>query len=408
MTIGYNLVIANANDETALSWEELLAYVNTPQTLHNVLHINTLKELVLGMCIRLVNNAPIVLLDGVLAEAIPSMSAENTTEVLHVASRPIANVQELRTAIQASNSTVCIFTSGTTGEPKQVRHTVASLTRTVRTGAKYAENIWAFAYNYTHMAGLQVFFQAVLNGNTMVDVFGKSKTDVVNDITANHVTHISATPTFFRLLLPLPEQLPSLKKLSVGGEKSSEALIAALVAAFPKASINNIYASTEAGTLLHAHGSDFAIPTHLSQFICIRDGQLCVHASLLGHSSSIVLNDDWFETGDLVEFTDDTQSRFRFVSRQSEIINVGGNKVSPHEVEDAILALPEVTQAKVYARFNSILGNLLVADVVSKNPTVSEKWIRDALSQRLQDFKIPRKVNFVSQISLTRTGKLQR
>jgi acyl-coenzyme A synthetase/AMP-(fatty) acid ligase len=403
-----DILIAQNAAVASLSFAELLAHINAGGELRNVLRPNNLRVFVLEVCIRLVNHAPVVLLDadlspnelnGVVNE--PALSTRNALS-------SVANVDELLLAIASSASTISIFTSGTTGAPKRVDHSVQSLTRTVRTGPKYKGNKWGFAYSYTHMAGIQVFFQALLNGNTIVDLFGKQKSDIINEMVRNQITHISATPTFFRLLLPLAQPLLSVQKLSVGGEKSSDALVTALHAAFPSAKINNIYASTEAGTLLHAHGAKFCIPDSLSDRICIKDSELLVHSSLLGSSADIELNDDWFATGDLIEFVDDKQIFFRFLSRKTDIINVGGNKVSPLEVEDVLMTLPAIAQAKVYARFSSVLGNILVADVVCDNPTITEKWVRDALASLLQDYKVPRKINFVTQMTLTRTGKLQR
>lgn len=68
------------------------------------------------------------------------------------------------------------------GKPKKVIHSVMTLTRTVRIAERYKDKIWAFAYNPTHMAGLQVFFQALSNCNTLINVFNASRTDIYNAI----------------------------------------------------------------------------------------------------------------------------------------------------------------------------------------------------------------------------------
>ena len=87
---------------------------------------------------------------------------------------------DLINAIHDSRSEITIFTSGTTGQPKKVIHSVMTLTRTVRIAERYKDKIWAFAYNPTHMAGLQVFFQALSNCNTLINVFNASRTDIYN------------------------------------------------------------------------------------------------------------------------------------------------------------------------------------------------------------------------------------
>lgn len=106
-------------------------------------------------------------------------------------------MDEVVSAFQQSVSEITIFTSGTTGQPKKVVHSVSSLTRAVRLGKKYKGQVWAYAYNPTHMAGLQVFFQALENQNTLVNVFNKQRVEVYEKIFKYHITHISATPTFY-------------------------------------------------------------------------------------------------------------------------------------------------------------------------------------------------------------------
>ena len=114
-------------------------------------------------------------------------------------------MDEIVSAIQTSKSEITIFTSGTTGQPKKVLHNIMTLTRSVRTGDKYKNQVWAYAYNPTHMAGLQVFFQAFENQNTLINVFNQSREYVYQQIKAMNITHMSATPTFYRLLLPFED-----------------------------------------------------------------------------------------------------------------------------------------------------------------------------------------------------------
>ena len=148
-------------------------------------------------------------------------------------------------SLQQSSSEITIFTSGTTGQPKKVVHTVDTLTRSVRLGDKYKGQVWAYAYNPTHMAGLQVFFQAFENQNTLINVFNKQRADVYELIGKYQITHVSATPTFYRLLLPFEHAYESVIRVTLGGEKSEQHLYDSIMKIFPTAKINNVYASTE-------------------------------------------------------------------------------------------------------------------------------------------------------------------
>lgn len=319
------------------------------------------------------------------------------------------SMDEVVAAVQNSKSEITIFTSGTTGQPKKVLHSIATLTRSVRIGDRYKGQIWAYAYNPTHMAGLQVFFQAFENQNTMVNVFNQSREYVYQQIWEKGITHISATPTFYRLLLPFELAYESVIRVTLGGEKSDQHLYDSIMKIFPNAKINNVYASTEAGSLFAAKDDCFQIPKAIKDKFKVVDGELLIHKSLLGSSDSLKFTDDYYHSGDLIEWVDESQGLFRFKSRKNELVNVGGYKVNPGEVEVAIQDIEGVRQAMVYGKANSILGNVLCADVVLESGfELTELDIKKVLSSQLQDFKVPRRIKFVEEISLTRTGKMKR
>ena len=198
-------------------------------------------------------------------------------------------------------------------------------------------------------------------------------------------------------------------KMTLGGEKSDRQLYDSIGCIFPNAKINNVYASTEAGSLFAARGDAFRIPPELKDKFKVVDGELLIHRSLLGYSENFVFTDDSYSSGDLVEWVDETAGLFRFKSRRNELINVGGYKVNPNEVEKEITAVAGVLQAVVYGKVNSVLGNVLCAEVVkAQDCAITETDLRRYLAGRLQDFKIPRRIKFVDKLSLTRTGKLKR
>lgn len=132
---------------------------------------------------------------------------------------------EVIEALVHSTSEITMFTSGTTGQPKKVVHSIQTLTRSVRRGEKYNNQIWAYAYNPTHMAGLQVFFQAFENLNTLINVFNRTRSEIFNLIKKHSITHISATPTFYRLLLPYERAYSSVIRLTLGGERVMDIFI---------------------------------------------------------------------------------------------------------------------------------------------------------------------------------------
>jgi len=301
---------------------------------------------------------------------------------------------------------ITLFTSGTTGLPKRVSHSFDSITRFVQKSKNHSSSIWGFAYNPTHMAGIQVFFQALLNGNPIVRLFGLSKEQIFESISDFAITNISATPTFYRLLLPESNQYPTVRRLTSGGEKFDEKTINALKQIFPNSKITNVYASTEAGTLLASNGNDFSIKSEFKGLIKIVENELVIHKSLMGNSDTF--SNEWYHTGDMVEIVSQNPLNFRFISRKNEMINVGGYKVNPHEVEEAIREIDGVSDVRVFGKSNSVLGNIICSEIVKNNDSLDESLIRNQLQTKLQEFKIPRIIKFVDKISTTRTGKIKR
>ena len=312
---------------------------------------------------------------------------------------------------QKQNARIVIYTSGTTGRPKSVSYRFEVLQRAVKKGEKFKDDIWAFAYNPTHFAGIQVFLQAFLNQNPLVNIFDLSGPDLARAISGHNITSISATPTFYRkMLAEIDGEFPGVKRITLGGEKFDPTIEKQLIRLFPNAVIRNIYASTEAGTLFTAANDVFSIDPEIKPFLRFEpDGELLIHKDLLGEFNSNDLRGDWYHTGDMVEFID--PGHFKFISRKSEMINVGGYKVNPHEVEEEIRKVEGVLDARVKARANRITGNILMAEITKQNGLAEaglEKRILDHLKNSLQEFKIPRIFKFVDKLELTRTGKKER
>ena len=398
------------DNDKSYSYDDLLQSLNMSSEYCPLYKTSDIYSYFVTLIKALAANKPLVLLDSDLNPAEIDGVDEHLVNVKEeIAKKSYKSMGEIVKDIQNSTSEITIFTSGTTGQPKKVLHTVATLTRSVRTGERYVGQIWAYAYNPTHMAGLQVFFQAFENLNTLVNVFNKQRSEVYELINKHNITHISATPTFYRLLLPFEQEYKTVVRVTLGGEKSDSHLYENIKKIFPEAKINNVYASTEAGSLFAAKGDCFQIPENIRDKFEVVDDELLIHKSLLGKSDSFKFEGDYYHSGDLIEWIDKESGLFRFKSRKNELINVGGYKVNPGEVENILLSIEGVKQVLVYGKANSILGNVLCADIqLEDGVALTDVEIKKALRLQLQDFKIPRRIKFVEQMSLTRTGKLKR
>jgi len=301
---------------------------------------------------------------------------------------------------------VTLFTSGTTGLPKKVTHNFTSITRFVKYAERNTKSTWGFAYNPTHMAGIQVFLQALLNGNPIVRLFGMSPKEIHREIKEDGISHISATPTFYKLLLPCEDTFTSVERITSGGERFNERIQKLLTVIFPKAKITNVYASTEAGTIFASDNDIFSIKSEFEHLIKVENNELLIQKSLMGNTDINIK--EWYNTGDLIEIISNEPLKFRFISRKSDMINVGGYKVNPIELEEIMLTLSGIKDVRVYSKTNSVLGNIICCEVVRNSNHLEELSIRAYLQSKIQEFKIPRVIKFVDELSTTRTGKIKR
>ena len=401
----------NENNSQYLSYNDLFNFLNESGSIITNPYQTSTLDLFKNFIKALIHNKDFILLDCDFTDAeIIALTGEKYIEnFVSVDSLGIDSFKSYLQLIVESKSKISIYTSGTTGLPKKVVHTVGSLTREVKTGSNFESSIWGLAFSPTHMAGIQVFFQALFNSNTLVDLFNID-TKTVNELISKHkISHISATPTFYRLLNSKDISFGDVKSVTLGGEKSDDNLYRIVKRMFPFAKIRNIYASTEAGSLLCSDGEFFYIPEHLKDKIVVKENTLYIHESLLGKISDFLILDGWYCSGDVIEWKHDSVHYFKLIGKSNEMINVGGYKVNPHEVELELRSIDGVDNAFVFGKANSVLGNLICAEIVlEKGIEIEESKIKDILRKKLQQFKIPRKIFFVDSLNLSRTGKISR
>lgn len=397
-----------------VTWDQLVKEVTESTSYNPYCYNKDYYEVFKQLVISLLYDEEIILLDSDFSEEellkLTGISEFSKNEkILNVFNRfNISNKKDLIHQLQGpkTNWSISLYTSGTTGLPKKVTHKFETIARFVKKSDKNAKNIWGFAYNPTHMAGIQVFLQAVLNGNSIIRLFNLPQNKVYSEIENYCITNISATPTFYRLLLPHNNIYPTVNHITSGGEKFDERTINHLTHIFPNASITNVYASTEAGALFASTGNNFYIKPEYHNLIKIDDNELLIHMSLVGETETKF--DSWYRTGDIIEIISENPITFRFLSRKNEMINVGGYKVNPSEVEDSIRNIQGINDVRVYAKKNSVLGNIICCEIVRTDNKLKETDIRAYLQTKLQEYKIPRMIIFVDEIATTRTGKIKR
>jgi acyl-coenzyme A synthetase/AMP-(fatty) acid ligase len=316
-----------------------------------------------------------------------------------------------------------LATSGTTNVPKLVSHTFSSLSRTVKQRPDLSETkCWGLLYDYMRFAGLQVVLQAVgSESRLIVTTQDQPLRDRLSALVTYGCTHLSATPTLWRAIVMTPGagQLP-LRQITLGGEIADERILATLKSTYPNARVTHIYASTEAGVGFSVKDGKPGFPaSYLDQppadlELRIAEGRLHIRntnvlPTYVGTDDRFGSAEGWIDTGDNVEHVGD---RIFFLGRASGVINVGGNKVHPEEVERLLLSHPAVQEARVFGKPSSIVGAIVIADIVlanaPKDPTALRAEIKAYLKSRTESYKVPAMLNLVSAIETTATGKLSR
>ena len=406
-----DIFVIDTGAEKTYSYQSLLKDIGAVKEIPTFLRADNLYTFYCTLLASILHNVSIEVLDADLS--LDELHRIEINDEMLSKRQEVPTIENITLDVLVQNLlendtwTLTLYTSGTTGRPKKVYHTLTTLTRTVKRSPKLANKVWALAYNPTHYAGLQVFFQALFNLNPVVYVFGQPVHHVPELLRKYHVTNLSATPSYYKMFLPLASVNETMERLTFGGERMDETLLPDVKRVFPNAEIRNIYASTEAGALFTSDGNVFSVTLGLKDKIRILDtGELLLHASLLG--GGVPLQDgEWFSTGDLVESVG--ENRFRFVSRKTEMINVGGYKVNPNEVETIIRQVGGVADVLVSGKENRLLGHVLLAYVVKQDHEIEDavlkKKILNHLMGNLQSWKCPRIIYFVDHLELSRTGK---
>lgn len=277
-----------------------------------------------------------------------------------------------------SDGPLLVLTTGTTGEPRAIRHSWSRLAARSPVRPSSPER-WLVAYGLHQFAGLQVVLHALQTGSTLLVPAATSPTEVAVALRDLHATHASGTPTMWRLVMAMlgddAADLP-LRHLTMGGEAVPDSLLDQLRAVWPHMTISQVYASTEIGSVVSVRDRKAGLPIAVLDRdesapvqLRIQDGELWARSKvgMLGYLDEAESIDadgwsTWRSTGDRVEVVGE---RIVFLGRSSDIINVGGTKVHPLPVEETIRGIEGVVDVRVYGRPNAITGQVVAADVVA-------------------------------------------
>jgi long-chain acyl-CoA synthetase len=334
-----------------------------------------------------------------------------------VSTQRVATHQYYRTLRKGATAGLVLFSSGSTGKHKASVHDLTPLLQKF-TVPRHCYRTLVFL-QLDHIGGINTLLYTLANAGFVVVARGRMPRDVCAAIVRHRVELLPTSPTFLNLLLlseeHLRHDLSSLKLITYGTEPMPDATLKRLHAAFPDVKLLQTYGLSELGILRsQSRGSDslWVRVGGEGYETKVVDGRLRIRAqsAMLGYLNAPNPFDEegFFDTGDLVEVDGDW---IRILGRRTDVINVGGNKVFPLEVENALLALDNVEDVAVYGEPNPFTGQAVVAAVCLRSPEPPAAFktrMRLFCRDRLAAYKIPVTVRFTSSVYSERFKKVRK
>lgn len=319
---------------------------------------------------------------------------------------------------EKNSSGLILFSSGSTGKPKAMVHNLDTLIDSFKDKKEKSMNMLVFLM-FDHIGGLNTVFNALCMGACLIIPKIKDAKTICELIEKYKIMVLPSSPTFLNLILISEEyknyDLSSLRMITYGTETMPQSLLLKLKEVFPKVKFLQTFGTSETGistTSSKSSNSLFMKLEDINGEYKIVENELWLRSKtqVLGYlnaSMDSFTSDGWFKTGDLVEVDGEY---IKIIGRAKEVINVGGQKVLPAEVESIILEMEEISDCMVYGEKNAITGQTVVCDVVlNKNIENIKKRVRVFCKDRLDAYKIPTKVNVVDKTNFSdRFKKIRR
>jgi acyl-CoA synthetase (AMP-forming)/AMP-acid ligase II len=311
----------------------------------------------------------------------------------------------LREFLERGRPGLILFSSGSTGKPKAILHdfeTVADKFRKQRTAVVAIPFLMI-----DHFGGINTVLAITSSLGTVVTVADRSISQICRAIQDFRVELLPATPSFLTMLmtsgLNQAFDLSSLKRITYGTEVMPQSTLDRLRHAFPEVELQQTYGLSEVGVLRSQSRADGSLWVRVGGEgfqTRIVDGILWVKSdyAMIGYlnAPSEFDVDGWFNTQDRVEVDGEW---FKILGRVTDIINVGGQKVYPAEVEDVILGMDGIEDVAVYGEKHPLLGQIVVAKLSTAGPAdiadLKQK-VRAACRAKLAPYKVPAKIELAN------------
>ncbi|WP_444997940.1 ANL family adenylate-forming protein [Aliikangiella sp. IMCC44359] len=317
-------------------------------------------------------------------------------------------LEELRNNNKAG---IILFTSGSTGEGKAAVHRFDKLiARYLNTKKRKPINAMVFL-KFDHIGGVSTMFSILMNGGCMTSVEERTPESICQLIENEKVEILPTTPSFLNMLIMSKAwenyNLSSLKVITYGTEPMPESTLNTMAKLFPNIKLKQTYGLTELGifpTKSKSNASTFMSIKEGKEGdvrIKIKDDMLFIKSdmAMLGYlnAPSPFDKDGWYNTGDKVIVDGDYA---KILGRDSEIINIGGEKVYPSEIEGVLLEMPNIKNVVVDGKSSPITGQIVRAIFeLHENEDVNSltRRVREFCQDKIEGFKIPRDIEISDQ-----------
>ena len=312
------------------------------------------------------------------------------------------------------HSGIVLFSSGTTGAPKVMVQDLTKLMENFAPPRRQKKLRFLVFLMFDHIGGLNTILGCMNNGSTAVIPKDRNPENIISIIEEKRVQVLPTSPTFLNLMLQVENfetrDLSSLRLVTYGTERMPEELLNRLNQRISGVKFLQTFGTSETGILKTVSKSSnslfFKIVNDDVDYKIVNNQLLLkTKTSVQGYKnqqSDQFLSDGWFATGDLVE--EDGEGNIKIVGRINDVINVGGQKVLPIEVEKAINAVEGVIDASVFGKANAITGQMVCANVVVNpnfDPSEVKRNIKKTCQERLDKFKRPVKISISKEIKFT-------
>ena len=299
-----------------------------------------------------------------------------------------------------------LFSSGSTGKSKAAVHDLSGILEKFKVPRHSLRAITFLLYD--HIGGVNTMLYNLSNGGCNVFIQDRTPDSVLSIIEKYKVEVLPTSPTFINLILFSEaykrHNLNTLKTITYGTEPMPESTLKRFHELFPNIRLLQTYGLSEVGILRSKSKSSDSLwvkvggegfETRVVDNIL----QIKAKSAMLGYlnAPSPFTDDGWFNTGDAVEVDGEY---IKILGRKSEIINVGGEKVYPAEVESVIQEMPDITEVTVYGEKNPITGNIVCAKVTLSDVEEAKKFtlrLKKFCRERLESYKIPVKVKVIDE-----------